>query len=379
MRKNRTETEILLDMLEDSQRKGLITKNEETMQKIRDGQLTENQYVIFLSIYAYVHAILEELEYNIYKNTDLNTAEGEGLDRIGIIINVARYPSQSARVELSIDGLFQSDEPVTIPSGTVVLFNDDGQRDAGLYQTVEDVYLPVGTSTATVLAECTEIGYRRAVVEGTVNGLEGFGTFRVTNEEAGTTGRNIEEDDEYRERIRAWASKNTIGTRACIEDYLDHYDGLDSYNLIPRYDGVGTLKIVCDTLESLLPLIEEGVQENCMNFTDAQVVCVLPEQYVLQSLVLYVHPRQTSLAQSEEELKQRILSQVDVFVDGGYDNSGQSWQGLRIGQDFAPSELVSYLQVQFPELSNIRCNQQTVVPVDDLSVLKIGDSDVVIE
>ena len=228
-------------------------------------------------------------------------------------------------------------------------------------------------------AECVELGYRRPVVAETINGLEGYPQYRVTNTSDGTSGRNIEEDDEYRERIRAWASKQERGTKACIEDYLNHYNGLDSYNLIPRYDGIGTLKIVCDTLESLLPSIAEDVYENCMLYTDEPPLCVAPSSAMLQNLTVYVHLRGSVRAQSVDELKQQIRGQCYTFVSGGRDMSARTRQGLGIGDDFAPSELVSYLQAQFPEVQNIRCSQQSIIVVDDTSKFEIDTVTVVIE
>lgn len=378
MIENRTEKEILLDMLSTAEQNKLITNNSETMQKIREGLITENQYVLDLSTHAHALQQLEQKIYDIYSQNDLNTATGENLDRLGRLVNVARYPAQAPRVVFDLDMLFPISEAVTIPAGTEVLFTE-GCRDEGMYFTTEDVYLPVNTTLATVTAVCSELGYRKPVIAETINGLAGYPQYRVTNKSDGTSGRNIEEDDSYRERIREWASKQERGTRACIEDYLNQYTGIDSYNLVPRYEGVGTLKIVCDTLESLLPSISEDVYENCMSLLDAPPLCVLPSSHVLQNLTLYVHPRKTATAQSRDELKQRIRGQCDTFVYGGRDMNARDRQGLSIGEDFAPSELISYLQGQFPELQNIRCNQQSIINVDDNSILELDEVEIVIE
>lgn len=377
---NRTETEILLSMLDKANEMNFFTTDEDTKQQIREGQITENQYIIDLSAHAHVLAELERELYDIYTSIDLNTATGEALDRLGRLVNVARYPAMAARVLLSVDVLFPSGDPVFIPAGTEVLFADAGLRDEGLYFTVEDVTIPVGSQTVSVVAECSELGFRREVRDGVVTGLAGFSALSVTNSARGTSGRNIEEDDSYRERIRGWASSGVVGTRQCITDYLYQYPGLDGFNLVPLYDGVGSLKVVCDTLEENLPQLASDLYENCMSVCDAPPLCVLPLEEVLSSLVLTVTKNASvSSPLSDEELRGAVLGQVYVFVDGGTNRAGQSRAGLVIGEDFNPSQLVSYLLGEFPEVANIVSSESGVISVPSDAVFHVDSVEVVFD
>jgi hypothetical protein len=208
--------------------------------------------------------------------------------------------------------------------------------------------------------------------------LEGYG-FTVTNPAGGTGGRNIEEDGEYRERVRSWSSALNIGTRACIDNYLGMYDGLDSYRLVPRYDGVGTLKIVCDTLPTLLEQISSDVYENCMLVTDYPPLCVLPESTTLSTLELTVSKGDGVTGYTDDELKQLVVAQVETFVNGGVKRDSTRVRGLGIGDDFIPSQLVQYLLGEFPELVNIVPDSMEVITVPDTNHFNIEQTEVAIE
>ena len=205
-------------------------------------------------------------------------------------------------------------------------------------------------------------------------------TYKVKyNPNGGTGGRNIEEDSEYRERIRSWSSGLNIGTRQCIDNYLGMYDGLDSYRLVPLYDGVGTLKIVCDTLPTLLDSISSDVYENCMLVTDYPPLCVLPESTTLSTLELTVSKGDGVTGYTDDELKQLVVAQVETFVNGGVKRDSTRMSGLGIGDDFIPSQLVQYLLGEFPELVNIVPDSMEVITVPDTNHFNIEQTEVVIE
>lgn len=372
----KTETERLLDMVEYAMELGLFNPDTDLLEKVAGGERTENQYILDLATHSHALQYLEDELREIRDSVDLNTASGEFLDCLGRLVGVARYPAQAPQVLVELELEVEPAENIMIPAGTGVILRDMDPV-YGEYVTSEDVVLVNGTSTGSVMCECTELGVHPALPEDSVLGLSNIGV-TASNSSRGTCGRNIEDDDSYRERIRAWNAKYVVGTRACITDYLNHYAGLDSYNLVPKYDGGGTLKVVCDTLEENLEGIREGLVENCMSISDAEPLCVLPDVELITTLTLTITKSNVTNAYSDEELKNAILSQAYVFVNGGTTRSGLTRQGMVIGEDFNPSQLVAYLLGEFPECANIVSSVSEVVSVPDTARLTIEDLEVVI-
>lgn len=363
----RTERDIVLEMIEKANKDGPIRTNEDIIINVKEGKQTENQYVQDFSVHAMPLADLEQKNYDNYTNSNVATARGQALDNFGDLVHVARYNAQPLVVEVRLDAGVVLSSAVTVPAGTVVLLQDVYDDVPYDFRTVEDVTVNAGMQTASVFAESSILGYRGSLPAGAVVGLQGFANLSATNVSESSEGRDVEEDEEYRLRLRdCWSQVLIRGSREMIEDYLSRYEGIDSYNLIPRFDGVGTLKIVCDTTASLLPRISEDVYNECMLLTDNPPVCVLPEQTNLASLTLNITFGDAgSGSLTEDEFKQLVAEQVKVFVQGGIRRNGDSYKGLRIGEDFVPSQLIQYLFDEFPELINIVPSSLSVVSVAD--------------
>ena len=358
----------LLRMIEYAGEKGLINVDDELLQSISDGKRIENQYILDLSVHNHAQQPLYDAAETVHADIDVNTATGEALDRLGRLVGVTRFPAMPGTVDVVVDiGEGFMTEDITIPAGTLVLC-DGLDSSFGEYQTDETVVINVGTSTMTIRCSCTDYGVVQPLPVGSVTRLNGF-DLQVSNPEHGTSGRNIEEDEDYRQRIRNATTANTVGTRAYLESYLGMYEGLDGYTLVPRYDGVGTLKIVCDTTTANLEQIRDDVYANCMSLTDVPPLCVLPTDHNLQSLTVTVLVGDICTL-TREELSQIIESQVHTFVEGGYTREGIRRPGYVIGRDFYPSALLGYLVSSFPELSNIRLN--LVEPVTIASDEKVA-------
>lgn len=365
-------------MLEHLATYGNFTLTDEIRTQIRNGEKTENQYVVDFSTHAHSTEPFNDALMTIYHDIDINLASGEALDRLGRLWNIARFTAQPGFVDVTFEVNLYNPEDITIPAGTPVYCDGlDGRY--GSYVTSETVVLNAGSMSGSVRCECTEYGTTAPLPEGSVTRIGDFGFSSVTNPLAGTGGRNIEEDDEYRNRIRNNMSVNTLGNRGFLENYLGHYSGLDSYALVPCYDGVGTLKIVCDTLESNLEQISADVYRDCIIDTDYPPLCVLPSEHSLQELTVYVTRGDGETRYTDDELIQLVESQIRTFLEGGLNRAGLHRSGYPIGRDFYPSELLSYLVQSFPECANIRLRENEVVPVDVVERIGVESVEVVIE
>lgn len=372
----RSELEILLEMVEDAENRGLITTSEDLIGNLKEGKSTENQYVLDLATHGRVLSQLEDAVNEVLLDTDVMTATGEALDRLGRLVGVTRFSAEAPCVDVTVGVSLNADNEIVIPAGTACVIAPGVTDDwYGSYVTSEECVIHQDTTSASVRCVCTERGVHRPLPANAIVGLDGFDL--SVSSSAGTSGRNIEGDEDYRLRVMQWSAKYLVGTRACIEDYLSHYSGLDSWCLVPRYDGVGTLKIVCDTLESELQNIADGVTENCMLVTDYPAVCVLPQDETLASLELECHKTSgMGSNMTDDELTQLITAQVFAFVDGGLNRAGVEQAGLSIGADFNPSQLISYLLSNVPEIDNIILDENDVISVADTHRFKIEDVEV---
>lgn len=361
----KTENEILLNAIARAEELQLFGDTTDLLDKVANGENTENQYVLDLSTHAYILSdFLSQLE-DVYESCDIATARGEQLDRIGRLVNVNRLPGIAASMvlQLTLEVALSSD--IVIPAGTEVLI-DPIQVDPWItYTTDSQVRITSGSVEATVTCSSDYKGLQRRVPMESVYGLEGFPDVTAYNRERSTSGRSIESDEDYRRRILLWNVKNQVGTQAAFEAYLGEMEGLDDYKLIPRPEGlVGYLNIVCDCNESRLEEIQNAVQENCMLFTDDPVYCINPEMTQLDLSVSAMITREP-IQHTVTEIIEMIRHEVEVWVDGGVTRTGETIHGRRIGESFLPSQLIMHLHNLFPELLSITVGTEETVAEDD--------------
>ena len=184
----RSENEIIQEYLAYAQDSGLLTLSEDILAQVENMKYTENQYVLDISTHGYISSDMERKIEEIYNNVDINTATGEGLDIIGRNRNVIRAPSQAATVNLRIIDDIGTDSDVHIPAGTIVEIDQTVIPGEDEYVTAEDCTLHANTLETQVQAINTRQCFTKPVPEGTVLGLVGFDTLRVTIPKKGQMG-----------------------------------------------------------------------------------------------------------------------------------------------------------------------------------------------
>lgn len=357
----KTEREILLNAIAKADELGLLGDTDDIVERVANGENTENQYVLDLSTHAYILSdFINQLE-AVYESCDIATARGEQLDTLGRLVNVNRLPGIPSMMVLELSLALPSTSDLIIPAGTRVLI-DELQVDPYItYTTDAQVKITAGSTEATVTCTSDYNGLQRKVPAESVYGLEGFPTVTVYNREESTSGRSIENDDDYRTRILLWNVKNQVGTESAFQAYLGEVQGLDDYKLIPRPDErIGYLDVVCDCNESRLPEIQSGLQENCMLFTDDPCYCVGPSR-VFVDISLSARITREPIQHMVSEIIALIRHEVEVFIDGGTTRNGSVIQGRRIGETFTPSLLVMHLHNLFPELISIEVSDYNMI------------------
>lgn len=362
----KTEQEILTEMVIYAQENGLLNDDEDIITAIQEGRKTENQYILDLSTHAYVLSRLTENLQEFYRDIDINTAVGLGLDKIGELLNVYRYTAQPSVVECVVSTIAANNNTnIKIPVGTELTFTDFVNSNI-VYTTTQEYTIPSGVTSITIQAQSNDLGSTTRISSNSVTGLKGFSNLTAANYQQSTKGRDIEEDDAYRERIKNWYLKNIVGTKQCLDDFLNQREGITDYRLIPQWDGVGTLKIVLDCLDSELTTIQADIQENCMLYTDDPVVCVLPTSQKIDTfdIVAYL-PKAVPDNMTLAELTDLITGQARIYLEGGVSRSERVIKGLSIGEELDPSQLISFLLSEIPEVNNIRSSQQKVITCTD--------------
>jgi hypothetical protein len=372
---NRTELEILHSMLTHLHGLGMNISEAE-IQEALEGRFNSNQYIMDLDTHAYALAEDEALIGEVDSNVDLATAVGESLDRLGRLMRIARLPALPGRVDV-ICSENLSGESVVVPGGTRVLLDD--VAGAGLeYVTCEEVTVLSGTGSTVIPARSVDEYFVPALPAGVVRGLAGFQDLVCGNVEGGVPGRDIESDEEYRARLLS-PVRFFAGSQDLLDDFLSSYEGVSEYRLVPCFSGVGSLKIVVDAVPSLYEVLPAVVHRSCMDFTDPLPVVVAPESTVISELSLSVVLDSTVVGLNVEEIRQLLVQQVGVFVDGGTRRNGESVRGLGIGSDFVPSQLVRYLLGEVPECLSIVLDDMDIVEVPATHRLRVDSVEVTIE
>lgn len=186
----------------------------------------------------------------VYKCMDIDNCYGEDLDRSVKILGLVRETSKAAVGEIT---LLTGDNPaqydIEIPYGTIVSTrpNKDGEV-IEFYISDTGKVLEAGMSSIDVAVTCTVPGliYIPAnTISVLTQSLQGINS--ITNEHVINGGRDVETDEEFRERIRN--VRETFGkcTDEAIRAAVNEVSGVSSTIVIDRYNGIGTTGIIVVT------------------------------------------------------------------------------------------------------------------------------------
>ena len=260
--------QIFKEMLQDAYRYELISSDEHFLDYINNRQDIENMYILFLSVYAMQTGEFYEEMTKLYNSNDLDKAVGKDLDILGSKVGISRPQARKSSVTLrfEINSIFDSD--IRIPKGTIV---SDGNGNS--YYTIENATIIKGRTSVLVGALSVNGGYNTHVGRYTLNYIERTGNslanVSVTNPKGSVGGRSEFSDDEYRELIRNWTYSHIKGTKEAYELFFAYYDGVESYRLVPKWDGAGTVKVIIDPSDDwIINDVSEKLLQNVELFDD---------------------------------------------------------------------------------------------------------------
>ena len=151
--------------------------------------------------------------------------------------------------------------------------------------------------------------------------------------------------------------KNQRGNLVAYTDYLDRVAGLESYALVPNWDGSGTVKIIvdCDDSEKIMGTIWEDLHAEVINI-DGDVYITSPEKIPIDvSTVVDVNIDRVNpfSSQEMEDIKGKIVAAIHRYIHGGLRVNGEYFKGLTIGMDFVPFQLARFVSEEVPLVQNM--------------------------
>lgn len=371
-------SELFESVLKDSVENGFISKAEDFLDLVNNGEDISNYYVMDK---AMIVTLLVNYAYpdmtRIYESAKVIYAEGDDLDAIGDNKGVPRPQATHASAEVTFTLLTSWDEiegDISIPEG-IVLSTEDGIE----YVTVEELYLSNGGKTVTVPCLSKNAGQDVKIPEKSLKIIEDNldYEFSCTNENPSSGGDEAYSDDEYRYLVLNWFKIHVKGSLEAYENYFANFDGLEGYKLVPAWDGSGTMKIILDPgtpylLNKAYTEIKESVcqgDEIIMMFapTEKQINIYAQVNVDIDQINPYNEIEKT-------DIKNRILQAIKIFVDGGEMVDGTYYPGLQLGEDFIPHKLAVFVDDEVPEIKNITFSEPTdYIPILDEEIGVSGD------
>lgn len=358
--------EIFMKELQNAVMQSLISRQEDFERYIRNREDISNFYVMILSVVAEaIDGLYEDLDNEYYSNK-VDYGVKSDLDDLGKLINCSRPNGTRSAVKLTFRLSKVPQNEIRIPEGILTHSNN------GLsFRTSEELYFGVGEIEKTITAICTEKGSSNQTSASTINiidtDLSQYVDSVITVDNISSTfgGSDPFIDADYRTLLKNWILKNQRGNLVAYTDYLESIDGLESYALVPLWDGSGTIKVIldCDESDDILNEIYEGLQ-TIVNEATADIYITFPEKIPIDvSTVVDVNiDRVNPFSTGEmDDIKSKIESAINRYIHGGIRVNGKYFKGLTIGMDFVPFQLAKFVTEEVPEVQNMEFDYPNAV------------------
>ena len=372
-------SEIFKKELNNALTQGLISRQEDFERYIANRDDISNFYVMILSVVAEaIDALYEDLDNEYYSNK-VDYAVKSDLDDLGTLINCSRPSGTKSAVRLTFKLSQPEETEVRIPAG-IITHSTNGLS----FTTSEELYFGVGETEKTITAICTVKGSRNQTLPDTITFIESdlsdylTTTISVNNNDSTFGGSDPFTDPDYRTLLKNWILKNQRGNLVAYTDYLDRVDGLESYALIPLWDGSGTVKIIldCDDSEYIMNLVWEELHDRVIE-VDEDIYITVPEKIPIDvSAIVDVNiDRVNRFSKSEmDDIESKIRSAVTRYIHGGVRVNGEYYKGLTIGADFIPFQLAKFVTDEVPEVQNMTFSfPSEVISVENDEIGIVGD------
>lgn len=237
------------------------------------------------------------------------TAQGEYLDRHGVMRGLTRTAAAKAVGTLRFSVSTAPAADLTVPADTVCMTADEVR-----FRTTAAGTLAAGTLSVDVPAEAVEAGSGGNVVAGAVSILTAcpVGITACTNPAAFTSGRDQEDDAGFRRRILESYQRLPNGANAAwYEQTAMSHDGVAAARAVGRARGIGTVDVYIATTAgvpdgTLLAAVQADLQEKREIAVDVQALA--PEAETVDVTV--------QVAVAENQSFAAVKAAVEAAVSG---------------------------------------------------------------
>lgn len=357
--------DIFLEMMQDAYQYKLVSTDERFLDYIQNRQDIENNYCLFLSVYAFEHDKIYEDMTLIYNSNDLDKAKGKDLDILGNKFGIPRPQARRSSVKLTfeVDEATTRDSDFIIPSKTIVS-TPNGQN----YYTVEQATIIRGRTSIEVTAYSSYTGYNSRVDRNTLTICTLGGVKKVYNRKGSSGGRGAYNDEEYRRLIKNWTYSHIKGTKEAYELFFSYYDGIDDYRLVPLWDGAGTVKIIVDPDDDwIINDVQTKLLENVQLFDDDVLVTGALHRSIDVDVTINVDIDNARYYSYDERdiIAERVANAIQTYIDGGYRSNGRYYKGMGIGQDFVPYQVGVFIHEELGEAVKSVDFRDTIKNIDE--------------
>ena len=289
-------------------------------------------FVLF--IVAFIMLLINKIN-EVGKQNLLKYAKDKALDNLAAWWGVIRIPAQSAMTTLNVELSTAREQSTIIPAGTRV----SPQRDL-YFATNEELIIPAGETSATVIASCTDVGiigndYAIGEINRIVDPIAYVKS--MTNISKSQGGSTIEDDEALRQRTfeapealstagpelaYKWHAKSTNSAIIDVGVYSPHEGCVTIIPLLKggEVPGQEVLNAVYDNLSAKKnrPLTDKISVEapSIVNFS------LNVEYYINEDA-------------DADTVHQKVNAAVENFI---------LWQKSKLGRDINDSELISYIK-----------------------------------
>lgn len=316
-----------------------------------------------------LYAFLEE-QAGVTEVAFISTSYGTWLDKIGELpfINMPRIEGVEAQGTVTFTLATAQASDYTIPADTIVACSGSGME----FVTVSDCTIPLGELSGEAVVECLTTGEDGNVMAEAIDTIgAGVDTelVSVSNDTALSGGTDLEEDDDYRERLLNNIRADGFGTQGWYVSLCEEVDGVHDVLLV---DVTGYTKKV----------IINGYTKPTSNATLLEVLTKLTDidNKVLNHSFTVDVPAYTdvgltiTMSVTSEIDEEELLANLTAFVNGGgFDRL--EYDGVDINESIARQDLVNCFDVfdNLVEVTSIQSNGSEVTTLTPASnaVLKL--------
>lgn len=347
---------------------GIKAYEDETQEAIYAGD--ERRFMIHSFAYMILLAA-KEINYGLNQQFS-TTAEEDGLEVIGNEYQVSRLPSEKAVVNMKFALSKEQGNGIIIPYGTRV--THDGKH---FFATSKAVIVEVGTTDIDI--ECIATvdgsdGYNNIPANSITTLVDNVqGVVSVTNTEISAGGSDIEDIEDWRERINL--KKRGMNTAGSEQAYIYHIKSSDAsigdVKLVNDGDAVVKAVVLCKggvlPNSGLLDRIMENVSKD-----DKRPLTDLFE-VISPNVVNYSIEFKYTISPDDMDRLELIKENVRLAAEQFRDEIGE-----HLGRDIIPDTLRKY--ILNAGASTVTITSPTDTVIDDCSVAKLdGDISITYE